>query len=304
MRQEPSGFTIRGAAAASREGIHSPVANDSGLPAERTGNRVSASRPVFGSGLGIAVERELDERQIHQALVDGDLFLEYMPAVSLRDGRCLGGEALVRWRRGDRILMPMEFVPEIENTPVAGLLTCWVIDTVAAELGGWLQATPVVHVGINVPPEVLGRGGLEYAARKSHLLAVRDRILLEVTERGIPDRLGLGELKELAANGVLIGLDDVGSNNNNLLVLFQAPVDVIKLDKRIVDRCCGEGADDALGTLAPLIRASGRIVIAEHVEREEQARLLAGAGVQMAQGFLYSKPLSAAAFIAWQAAHA
>jgi len=247
---------------------------------------------------------EFDERQVHQALIDGEMFLEYMPTVSLQNGnRCVGGEALIRWHRGDRIVMPMEFIPVIENTPVAGLLTYWVVDTVAAELGAWLQNTHDVQIGINVPPEILGRGGLEYAARKSSLANVRERILLEVTERGIPDRLGLDELEEMAAAGVAIGLDDVGVNDSNLLVLFQVPVDVIKLDGRIVERIGGEGSDTELLALAPLIHASGRKVIAECVERPEQAVALARAGVQMAQGWLYSKSLPAAAFIAWHAAH-
>lgn len=252
----------------------------------------------MGNGPGI------NEQQVHQALLDGEMFLEYMPTVLLPDGnKCVGGEALIRWRRGDRIVMPLEFIPIIEETPVSGLLTYWVIDTVAAELGAWLRNTPGVRIGINVPPEVLGRGGFEYVARKSRLSAVRDRIILEVTERGIPDRLGLDELEELAAQGVTIGLDDVEVNNGNLLVLFHAPVEVIKLDARTVARIDGPRADEVLRGLAPLIHASGRMVIAEVVEREEQARALAKAGVQMAQGFLYSKPLPAAAFIAWHAAH-
>src|SRR5262245_7909205 len=89
----------------------------------------------------------------------GELFVEYMPIVTLKDQRCVGAEALVRWWRAGAMLHPREFIPVIENTPVSGTLTYWVIDTVASELGGWLGENPEAQVSINVPPEILGRGG-------------------------------------------------------------------------------------------------------------------------------------------------
>jgi sensor c-di-GMP phosphodiesterase-like protein len=154
-----------------------------------------------------------------------------------------------------------------------------------------------------VPPEILGRGSLEYAARKSRLFDVRNRIVLEITERGIPDKMGLSEMKQIAAGHVMIALDDVGLDDSNLLVLFQAPVDVLKLDKRLVDSIGVNGGNSSLQKLASLISASGRTVVAEGVERPEQADFLRQVGVQMAQGWLYSKPLRAPEFVAWHAAH-
>lgn len=252
---------------------------------------------------GMGQGERIDEWQVHQAIVGGEMFLEYMPLVSLaHGGRCVGGEALVRWRRGGTVVMPMDFIPAIENTPVAGTLTYWVIDTVAEQLGDWLRRAPDVHVGINVPPEVLGRGGLDYASRKSRLLDVGGRILLEVTERGIPDRLGLEELEEMSREGMQIALDDVGTDGGNLLVLFQAPVDAIKLDGHVAHSIGPDGDSPLLRRIAPLIRASGRTVVAEYVERPEQEAAFREAGVQLAQGWLYSRPLPAAQFIAWHAA--
>jgi sensor c-di-GMP phosphodiesterase-like protein len=96
---------------------------------------------------------------IRAALDRGELFLEYLPTVVLADSHCVGAEALVRWRRGDVVLPAGAFIPLIENTPVSGTLTYWVLDTVAAQLGAWLTANADVHVSINVPPEILGRGG-------------------------------------------------------------------------------------------------------------------------------------------------
>jgi sensor c-di-GMP phosphodiesterase-like protein len=92
------------------------------------------------------------------AMDKGELFVEYLPAVSLRDQRCVGAEALVRWRRGNTVVQPDEFLHLVEHTPVSGRLTYWVIDTVAAELETWLGDHPQARISINVPPEILGRG--------------------------------------------------------------------------------------------------------------------------------------------------
>ncbi len=77
--------------------------------------------------------------------------------------------------------MPDRFIPVIEETPVSGLLTYWVVDTLAAELGDWLRGHENVLLGINVPPEILGRGGLEYAAERAGLLDQAGKLVLEIT---------------------------------------------------------------------------------------------------------------------------
>src|SRR6266536_263836 len=111
-----------------------------------------------------------DLRVIRDGLTNGEFFLEYLPTWLLENNRCVGAEALIRWRRPSGIVQPGQFIPLIENTPLSGLITYWVIDRVAEELGAWLRSNEGVHISINVPPEILGRGGLEYAVRKSGLI--------------------------------------------------------------------------------------------------------------------------------------
>ena len=65
----------------------------------------------------------IDLKEIREALSNGELFLEYLPFVSLADGRCTGGEALLRWRRNGMVIPPDRFIPYAENTPVSGLLS-------------------------------------------------------------------------------------------------------------------------------------------------------------------------------------
>lgn len=226
---------------------------------------------------------------------DSEFYLEYMPTIDLKTNRCVGAEALIRWKRGEEHIAPDEFIPDIEDSALSGLLTYWIIDQVAHEMGNWLRDTEGVHIGINIPPEVLGRGGLEYAALKSGLYEVVDKIILEVTERGFPDNLGLEALRSNKGR-VKVAIDDFGTGDANLLHLSQIDADIIKLDKYFVDQIKPQSAVPkiVLGLIA-FAKAMGLEIIAEGVETETQANIMREKGVEMAQGWHFSKPLKAKA---------
>jgi EAL domain-containing protein (putative c-di-GMP-specific phosphodiesterase class I) len=244
----------------------------------------------------------IDLPAIEEGFARGEFYLEYMPTIALADGRCVGGEALARWRRPSGIVSPAQFVPLLENTPMSGRLTYWVIDRIAAELSDWLRAHPDVHVSLNVPPELLGRGGLEYAARNSGLAEFNRQIIVEITERGIPDALGLQALTLLPANGVRIALDDVTMTGANLALLSRCPFHVIKIDHaNLREIVPGQPPPQWLQLFAPLLKRSDLEVIAEGIESPQQAETLRQAGIQYGQGFHFSRPLSAAGLIAFHA---
>jgi sensor c-di-GMP phosphodiesterase-like protein len=231
---------------------------------------------------------------VKAALDRGDLFVEYLPTVALADARCVGAEALVRWRRGGAVVLAGDFIPLIENTPLSGRITYWVIETVAAELGEWLDAHRDAHLSINVPPEILGRGGLEYAAIRSGLRTRSAQIVLEITERGVPDRLGLDALNLMAERGVRLALDDTMLNGANLALLARCSFSMIKLAGKVTAQLGPDKpAPDWLAGLQALLKSSPLQVVAEGVESDYQAKWLRAAGVQMAQGYLFSRPLPA-----------
>lgn len=239
---------------------------------------------------------------IRAGLTQGEFFLEYLPTVSLDEGRCVGAEALVRWRRLSGVVPPGEFIPLIEETPTAGLLTYWVIETVGKEVGEWLWAHEEAHIGINVPPVILGRGGLEYAGTKAGLAGLRRQIILEVTERGLPDRLGVAAIEAASKAGTRIALDDVTLTGANLAVLSRCTLDIIKIDRALVSQITPEClCPEWLGGLSALLESTRVEVIAEGVETEAQAAALRKSRVSMAQGFYFSRPLSAEDFQAYYA---
>jgi sensor c-di-GMP phosphodiesterase-like protein len=236
----------------------------------------------------------VDLNRIRLALEAREFFLVYQPIFSLSDGLCFGAEALIRWRRGNAVIEASEFIPLSEGTPLSGVLTYWVIDTVAAELGDWLDNHAAAHISVNVPPEILGRGGLEYAATKSGLRARAKQLILEVTERGVPDQLGLDALNSVAGTGAQIALDDTTLSGANLALLTRCNFDFIKIDQLLVAELKPDRQPAAwLDGLAALLRTTSLQIIAEGVETAFQADTLRAAGVQLAQGHYLAGPLSA-----------
>lgn len=243
---------------------------------------------------------------LYDGLNKGEFFIEYLPIVCLGDQTCLGAEALIRWRRPDgEITLPGEFIPLAENTPLSGLITYWLIDTLAVEVGDWLRAHPEAHLSLNVPPEILGRGGLEYAAVKSGLGDFRSQLILEVTERGIPDQLGLMALNSMHRSGIRLALDDVMMSGTNLALISRCNFHIIKIDRLLTAQITVECPHpDWLRGLAGLLHASDLTIVAEGIENEAQLQALRAAGVQLGQGHHFSPPLAAADFIAFHARRA
>jgi sensor c-di-GMP phosphodiesterase-like protein len=243
----------------------------------------------------------IDPADIREGLNRGEFFLEYLPTISLTDGRCTGAEALIRWRRPAGVVPPGQFIPLIENTPLSGVLTYWVLDTVYAELGDWLRANRDAHVSINVPPEILGRGGLAYVAGKCGLLEHVSQLILEVTERGLPDLLGVEAINQGGGVGARTALDDVTlAGGANLAVLARCNFYAIKLDKSLVDQITPDGpAPEWVRLVTAMLESSRLQVIAEGVETEHQLAALRAAKIQEAQGFYFSRPIPVTAFVAF-----
>ena len=236
--------------------------------------------------------------EIRGGLEGGELFLEYLPTVDLETGRCVGAEALTRWRRpGGVVVPPDEFIPQLEGTPLSGPLTYWVLETAAREVGALLRRRTDLFLSINVPPELLGRGGVSSTIRHAGIGDLVGQLVLEITERGLPDQLGFEALRLATEAGCRIALDDAGERGAHLVFLSRVcAVHQVKIDKSYVHRFSLEPWEpgmDWLRSLAALARTSGVEVVAEGVETVEQTDLLRAAGIRLAQGYYFSPPIPA-----------
>jgi len=259
-----------------------------------------------------ALERLMLEHGLRGALERGEFVLHYQPQVSLRDGRLLGVEALVRWRHATLgLLEPARFIPLAEEIGIIGEIGRWVLEAACRQLADWdARGFRVARVAVNLSVQQLEREGLERQVIEA--LAVggieASRLELEVTESMLmrkPDasRALLGALKSL---GCALAVDDFGTGYSNLLWLKLLPLDRLKIDRSFVRDIGQDSNDEAIvRAVIAIAHSLGLETLAEGVEQEHQASFLAGLGVDAAQGYFYSRPLDPEALrLAWNKAPA
>ena len=134
---------------------------------------------------------------------------------------------------------------------------------------------------LNVPPAILGRGGVAYAITQAGLMDVAPQLVLEVTEQDIPDKLGIQALRLARRYGIHVALDDVGVADEHLAVFARVPVDILKIDKSLVDQLRDEDElPPWLKALSALLPVTPLQVIVEGVEQEGQVTKLKAARIQ------------------------
>jgi sensor c-di-GMP phosphodiesterase-like protein len=246
----------------------------------------------------------IDLSDIEEAIDNDEFYLVYMPTIRLADNVCVGAETLCRWNHDGREIYPDQFIPQCEGTPFLSLLTYWIIERLSEELGDFLRATDNLQVSINTAPDLLGRGGLRYAAKKANLLDIVEKIVIEITERGLADDQAIESLNRFRPRGVKVAIDDFGTGDANLLELSKLSADIIKLDKYFIDQIIPhEPVPRFLKGLVGFAQGMELEIIAEGVETGYQATVLRDLGVQKAQGWLWSKPLQVDDFKAFVAAN-
>jgi diguanylate cyclase (GGDEF)-like protein len=243
----------------------------------------------------LAVERMTIEQELRLAITREEIVVYYQPAVQLTSGDTVGFEALVRWVHPTRgLLFPGEFLEVAEETGIIHALGDIVIEQVVKDLASPERAPGLVGrwVAVNVSVRQLTDGDL--VASIASALARHDvlssRLCIEITEHALardPARAS-ATLEGLGALGVQIAVDDFGTGYSSLTYLQRYPVDVLKIDQSFVDNVGTDPDDTAIvNAVITLGHSLGLVVLAEGVERSDQARALRAAGCDLAQGFLY-----------------
>lgn len=232
--------------------------------------------------------------------------VHYRPLMELESGICVGAEALVRWRRPDGTMVrPDLFIPLAEESGLILPITDQVIDAVIADLGPTLVADRSLHIAINFSADDIKTGRmLPLLEEKLRAADIRpQQIWLEATERGFLD-IGAARatMTKARAMGHSVAIDDFGTGYSSLQYLQDLPLDALKIDKSFIDTI---GRGSATSSVTPHIismaRTLGLFSVAEGIETQEQADYLIAQGVQFGQGWLYGRPLPAAAFVAFHA---
>ena len=239
---------------------------------------------------------------------DDQLRLEYQPRIELATGRCVGAEALLRWRHprlGE--ISPGEFIPIIEQTSLARPTTQWVLDAAIGQLARWEQAGHGIAMSVNISAANFSEDDLvervQLGLLKRRVRA--DRLELELTESAImaqPER-ALAMLHELATAGICLAIDDFGTGHSSLAYLQRLPARIMKIDQAFIRNLTDAAGPDLVlvETMIGLAQNLKFRVVAEGIETAEAAAVLTRLGCDDAQGFWFARPMRADLFDRWLA---
>jgi EAL domain-containing protein (putative c-di-GMP-specific phosphodiesterase class I) len=241
-----------------------------------------------------AVTAVFSLEEVSRALAVDEFVLHYQPIVELASGRVRGVEALIRWDHPSLgLLGPDAFLPAVEDTPVITAMTRWVLSAACRAAAEWADWT----VSVNVTGRDLADDG--FTADVERALATGgmapDRLVLELTETALVQDLPRAAvaLAALRETGVGVALDDFGTGYSSMLYLRELPITSVKIDRVFTAGLPASSDDVAIVTsLLTLARTVGLTTVAEGVETEQQAHLLDSLGCPLAQGYLWSRPVT------------
>lgn len=243
--------------------------------------------------------RELED-DMRKALARGEFELHYQTIVNLESRQCCGAEALVRWRHPEwGVVLPDQFIPVAEDSGLIVPLGAWILRQACADAVKWPSR---FKVAVNLSPAQFKHGDL-LGALKSALADTAlppERLELEITETVLLENnaKNLAILRAIKNLGVAIVLDDFGTGYSSMTYLQMFPFDRIKIDQSFIQNMTHHAADAAIVcAVAGLGRSLGIATVGEGVETKEQLIALRAAGCQLAQGYLFSRPVPASELV-------
>ncbi|AVR88853.1 diguanylate cyclase [Thauera aromatica K172] len=277
---------------------------DASLAMNRAKTQGGGGYAMFDRGMHEEALRRLDlELDLRRALERNQFEAYYQPIVRLRDTRLVGFEALVRWNHPERgLISPAEFIPLAEDSGLIVPIGRWMLDTACAQMRRWQLAfprRPALTVSVNLSarqlthPELLPE--IRRTLRESGLSP--RHLKLEITESAAMEdgERAIELMSALKRTRLKLMLDDFGTGYSSLSYLHRLPIDTLKVDRSFIRHVHDRAADRSfVETILNLAHKLGREVVCEGVELPAQEALLRGLGAEFAQGFLYSRPVTAA----------
>ena len=259
---------------------------------------------LFEERMHAALLRRLElEAELRRAIAAGQFALQYQPIVEADGETVVGVEALVRWEHPERgTIAPAQFIPVAEQAGLIELLGSWILREAVRQAADWHRAGVgggALWISVNLSVEQLANpalvGEVELALRDFGLPP--ELLVLELTESAVMRDVVTATLRldAIAALGVRIGVDDFGEGHSSLAYLASLPLHMLKIPKTFVDGLGEPEANVALvRAIVELARSFGLRTIAEGIEDREQLAPLLRLGCDLAQGYLFARPASAA----------
>ena len=255
----------------------------------------------FTERMNLAAARHFElESNLRGALARREFELHYQPIMCTATRRPRALEVLLRWRRGEVLVGPDEFIPILEESGMIVEVGEWVIRSACTQAVAWQrEGLDVVPLAINLSARQFMHQGLVPSIRAIVRATGIDARLVEfeITETALMQHGGqtLDTLRQMNAMGMCLSIDDFGTGYSSLAYLKRFPVRKIKIDRAFVRELEASAEDRAIVAAVMALANSLQLsVVAEGVETEGQYALLRSFGCQLAQGYLFARPLPAA----------
>jgi diguanylate cyclase (GGDEF)-like protein/PAS domain S-box-containing protein len=254
-----------------------------------------------------ALSRMRLTNDLRGALKGNQFELYFQPIVHLESGAIHKAEALIRWNHPQRgVVSPLEFIPLAESSGLIVEIGEWVFREAARWVQQWRQCChPDFQVSLNQSPLEFQREGSSYEGWLQHLQALElpgQSLVVEITEGLLLDASSAvsNRLLQLRDAGIQVALDDFGTGYSSLSYLKKFDIDYLKIDRSFTRNLAPDSSDMALSeAIIVMAHKLDLKVIAEGVETPEQRDLLAAAGCDYGQGYLFAKPMPAPQFDAF-----
>jgi diguanylate cyclase (GGDEF)-like protein/PAS domain S-box-containing protein len=259
-----------------------------------------------------ALNRMRLTNDLRGALKGQQFALYFQPIVHLESGAIHKAEALIRWNHPQRgLVSPLEFIPLAEASGLIVEIGEWVFHESARWVQRWRQQVyGEFQVSLNQSPLEFQREGSSYQGWLAHLQSLAlpgQSLVVEITEGLLLDASSAvsNRLLQLRDAGIQVALDDFGTGYSSLSYLKKFDIDYLKIDRSFTRNLAPDSSDMALSeAIIVMAHKLGLKVIAEGVETPEQRDLLAAAGCDYGQGYLFAKPMPADQFDAFLHANA
>jgi diguanylate cyclase (GGDEF)-like protein/PAS domain S-box-containing protein len=245
------------------------------------------------------------QTEVGRALKDQEFELFYQPQLNLADRSIGGAEALIRWRHPQHgILPPAKFLPVVHGSAYSNDVGWWVLETASRQASVWMNSGRRLRVAVNLSPSQLHSDLLvERVAAILSSVGLPAKLLdLEVTEDTLisDEQRALEIFGRLRQLGVSISFDDFGTGYGGLSYLRKFPFDHLKIDRSFVTDLRKRRDDESIvKSTIDLSHQLGLSVVAEGIEDEETADLLAQMGCDQGQGYYFARPLPVPEFDRW-----
>ena len=250
-----------------------------------------------------AVERQTVESDLRRALQRNEFLLYYQPQVQLDSGEITGVEALIRWQHPTRgIMLPAQFVPVAEDCGLIIQIGRWVLREACEQARLWQEAgLPLIRISVNVSPtEFRDQGFLEGIRTTLAETGMDAHFLeLELTEGVLMENaeVSVSILQSLKMLKVQLAVDDFGTGYSSFSYLRQFPIDLLKIDQSFVKQIVSNSTDSTIvSAIIRMGKSLGHTVLAEGIETPAQRDYLLAQSCAEGQGYLFGRPVAAAAF--------